>query len=276
MSNAAPSRQETTYGWSVMVFSDITKLRMLENHRRDFVANVSHESDPIDGDSRVLETLMNTRIEDSRQRQEFLQIANKHVSRLNLIVDDLLSISKVEDETESQRIERRTQLIRPICESALEICRDKANAHGSEIKLDAPSNLQAHVNEPLLESALVNLLENAIKYGGERIQIRAGGQKRYVMVMVSDNGSGIESIHLPRIFERFYRVDKARSRKLGGTGLGLSIVKHNLASQGASIAVRSGKDMGAHFTITLQKATPAAAQQRDPRVDHERENFGCE
>jgi two-component system, OmpR family, phosphate regulon sensor histidine kinase PhoR len=142
-----------------------------------------------------------------------------------------------------------------VIESAREICEPKARQKNIRFTVDCDEELTAFINEPLLEQALVNLLDNAVKYSdeGDAVQIEAEDQDASVVIHVHDHGSGIEEEHFPRIFERFYRIDKARSRKLGGTGLGLAIVKHIAQAHGGQITVNSIVNVGSSFSIHLPK-----------------------
>ena len=238
---------------ALVVLNDITRLRRLENIRRDFVANVSHElRTPITSIKGFVETLQEGALSDPEDAEHFLGIIAKQVDRLNSIVEDLLALSKIEESGKAEiRLEEHELM--SILQSAIEICDTKANAKKVTITLNCDRDLCAKMNQELLEQAVINLLDNAIKYsdqGGE-IKISASKAELEVAISVQDWGIGIERRHLPRLFERFYTVDKARSRKLGGTGLGLSIVRHIVLAHHGHISVESAPGKGSTFTIHL-------------------------
>jgi len=241
---------------ALFVLSDITKLRRLENIRKDFVANVSHEiKTPITAIKGFLEILRDDGEKQEQDKKRFLEIIARHVNRLEAIIDDLLKLSRIEKDTETEGIQLTESGVKDVLESAIQSLKPLADSRGIEIGLACVGELTAKINEPLLEQAIVNLLDNAIKYSDEKkpVNIEAGQDEKEVFIHVTDNGRGIEQEHLPRIFERFYRVDKARSRRLGGTGLGLSIVKHIIQAHGGHISVTSTPGKGSTFTIHLPK-----------------------
>jgi len=236
---------------AVVVLNDITRLRDLENLRRDFVANVSHElRTPITSIQGFVETLQDGAVENTDDAKRFLDIIAKHADRLNIIIEDLLSLSRIEQAPEVHFI---TGNIKEIISGAVQIC--ESNAHSRQITIDimCPPDINIKINQNLLEQALVNLLDNAVKYSDDdsRVTVRAEQIDNEVTISVSDNGTGIDLKHLPRIFERFYRVDKARSRELGGSGLGLAIVKHIALAHNGRVAVESHPGEGSTFTIYL-------------------------
>jgi len=240
---------------AVVVLNDVTRLRLLETVRSDFVANVSHElRTPITSIKGFLETLLGGAIEDPANARRFVEIAARQADRLGAIIDDLLLLSRVEQESDEHAIDRVPTPLEVVIASAIEICALKAQyKHVALVSRCSPPEITAHINAALVEQALVNLIDNAIKYsddGGvvEIVAAREGGQ---VTLHVRDRGAGIDAEHLPRLFERFYRVDKARSRALGGTGLGLAIVKHIAVTQGGSIGVESTPGEGSTFTLRL-------------------------
>jgi two-component system phosphate regulon sensor histidine kinase PhoR len=187
----------------------------------------------------------------------FLSIVAAQADRLNSIIEDLLSLSKIERSEEAADLPLDATPIRRVLEAAIDDCRPQAAERRIDVRLACDESIQAIVNSPLLEQAVVNLLDNAIKYSepGSPVSIVAGHSPGEVTIAVNDQGCGVEPEHLPRLFERFYRVDKARSRKLGGTGLGLSIVKHIVQAHRGHITVASAFGEGSTFTIHL----PAAA-----------------
>jgi two-component system phosphate regulon sensor histidine kinase PhoR len=245
--------QEANSG-AVVVLSDMTKLQRLENIRRDFVANVSHElRTPITSIKGFVETLLDGAINEPEQAQRFLKIIAGHTDRLMAIIDDLLSLSRLEEDGQTRMIAMESLKVRPVLESAIELSGPKAGDKKIKIELDCDNETEILMNPTLLEQAVLNLVDNAIKYSPAEstIQITAGKSEKEVMISVKDFGCGIEKPHLERIFERFYVVDKARSRKLGGTGLGLSIVKHIAQLHSGSVTVESVPGQGSTFTIHL-------------------------
>jgi two-component system phosphate regulon sensor histidine kinase PhoR len=245
----------------LIVFSDVTQLRRLENMRRDFVANVSHEiKTPLTAIKGFVETLHQGIVENPEEAQRFLGIVAKHVNRLNSIVEDLLMLANIEEERESRALKREKTRLRDIFQNAVQICRPRADQKRIQIEITGDEAVTAHVDPVLLEQAVVNLLDNAIKYSNpdKAIQVEAIHNPHEILIRVQDHGIGIEKKHLPRLFERFYRVDKARSRALGGTGLGLAIVKHIAQAHGGHVTVESTLGEGSIFSIHLPRSTVAA------------------
>ena len=239
---------------TLVVLNDITRLRRLEKVRSDFVANVSHElKTPITSIKGFVETLQEGSVKNSTQAERFLNIIARQTDRMDAIINDLLVLSGIEQQAES-RVELKAGHIRGVLESAAELCHDKLRAKQIEIELDCADDVIANINAPLLEQAVVNLLDNAIKYSpcGSRIEVTADRIEGQVTIAVTDHGCGIDSEFLPRLFERFFRVDKARSRKLGGTGLGLAIVKHIVQVHQGTVTVESKPGLGSRFEIHLK------------------------
>ncbi|MDD3642331.1 MAG: ATP-binding protein, partial [Candidatus Krumholzibacteria bacterium] len=241
-------------GGAVIVLNDITHLRSLEALRRDFVANVSHElRTPITSIKGFVETLLDGAQHDPADAAQFLEIIGRQADRMNHIIEDLLLLSGIEGRAEEGIRLERGDVCRLIDE-AVRICGPGAAEKDIAIEVECPGGLSARMNEALLEQALVNLIENAIKYSekGQPILIRASERGGGTVIEVIDRGCGIEAKAIPRLFERFFRVDKARSRKLGGTGLGLAIVKHIMQAHGGSVAVESVPGKGSTFALHLQ------------------------
>lgn len=238
----------------LIVLHDITRLRHLEEVRRDFVANVSHElRTPITSIKGFIETLVDGAYEDRENAHRFMQIMLRQVNRLDAIIGDLLTLSRIERGTEEQMIELAHEPVRGVLAAAIEMCEKKATDKGVKIDLICPAELAADINAALLEQAVVNLLDNAIKYSSPQtvVDVLAAHEGEDLLIQVQDQGCGIEAQHLPRLFERFYRVDKARSRELGGTGLGLAIVRHIALAHRGSVTVDSTVGVGSTFYLRL-------------------------
>jgi len=240
---------------ALVVLNDVTQMRKLENIRRDFVANVSHElKTPITSIRGFVETLRHG-IDDPAKTQEFLAIVEKQAGRLQSIIEDLLMLSEIEQQADAAEIPMQPLSIRSVLHSAVTMCQTKANDSEVELTLDCGDAFEIRGNSRLLEQAVTNLLDNAIKYSrGGRVTVSAERDVDELIVRVSDTGCGIEEEHLPRLFERFYRVDKARSRNLGGTGLGLAIVKHIVQAHKGHVEVESTPGEGSTFSIHLPAA----------------------
>ena len=243
---------------TLIVVSDVTELHRLENLRRDFVANVSHElRTPITSIKGFVETLRDGAIDDPEHAGRFLEIIANHADRLSAIIEDLLALSRIERQQDAQGIERRLIPLADVVEASIQNVSPRAAARGMRIEVDCPPALRLELNQLLIEQAIGNLLENAVKYSPERSLIRVevleqlGKDGREVQIRVIDNGPGIEKQHHVRLFERFYRADPARSRDMGGTGLGLAIVKHIAQAHGGIAGVQSEIGKGSTFTITL-------------------------
>jgi two-component system phosphate regulon sensor histidine kinase PhoR len=251
----------------VLVLGDITELRRLERVRRDFVANVSHElRTPIQlikGFSEELREVLGSEEPGgdigavaapaaSGQSDRFLGIIERNAIRMESLVADLLSLASLEREGRDV-ISAERRAVRPILESSREAVLPKAEGRGTEVVLECGEGLEARADEGLLEQALVNLLDNAIKYSppGKVVRMSARAEGGFLVVEVRDRGIGIPARDLPRIFERFYRVDKARSRELGGTGLGLAIVRHIAIAHGGDVAVESWENEGSTFRLRI-------------------------
>jgi two-component system phosphate regulon sensor histidine kinase PhoR len=241
---------------AVIVLSDTTRIHQLEEMRRDFVANVSHElKTPVTSIQGFVEALQEGGLEDAEQTRRYVDIIAKHAQRLNAIIDDLLSLSRLEDGTPRRAISFEPVKLKPLLTTAVDLSSVKADPRQITIDLLCEDDLEASLNAPLLEQAVLNLLDNAIKYSdpGSRVEIRADQTGDETAICVADTGCGIAHEHLGRIFERFYVVDKSRSRKLGGTGLGLSIVKHIAQVHGGYVTVESTPGRGSTFTIHLPR-----------------------
>jgi two-component system phosphate regulon sensor histidine kinase PhoR len=249
-------------GGAVIVLNDVTDIQRLENVRRDFVANVSHElKTPIASIKGFVETLLDGAADDPVDNRRFLEIVARQVERLAMIIEDLLALSRIEQSEGAGNLPLERVHLLAVLSAAVADCRPRARDRGVVVDVACEGTLEADVNPALLEQAVINLVDNAVKYSesGDTIWVSAvedpaAADGPTVRIVVRDEGCGIEAEHLPRLFERFYRADKARSRKLGGTGLGLSIVKHIVQAHGGSVAVESTPGVGSTFTIDLPAA----------------------
>jgi two-component system phosphate regulon sensor histidine kinase PhoR len=241
---------------AVIVLTDMTRVHRLENLRRDFVANVSHElKTPVTSIQGFVEALLDEGLEESGQAQRYLGIIAKHAERLNAIIDDLLSLSRLEEVGQQRALLFEKTALRPVLEAAIELSSVRAEQRRVKLDLSCDDSIEAKINAPLLEQAIVNLVDNAVKYSDEggTVEIAVRQQDKEILLAIKDTGCGIPAEHLPRIFERFYVVDKGRSRKLGGTGLGLAIVKHIAMAHGGHVAVESTPGEGTTFTLHLPR-----------------------
>lgn len=252
---AAPLAGASSSG-AMAILHDITDLERLERVRKDFVANVSHElRTPLTAIRGYAETLLDGALGDPDNRRRFVEIIQSHAIRLNNIAADLLTLSELESGRAPAAPGRLSVLA--TLEAAMRTVESEAAMRQVRLGWGTVEDLQVMGNKIKLEQAFVNLLDNAVKFnrpGGE-VWVEAGrmpGGK--VAITVADSGIGIPSGDLPRIFERFYRVDKARSREVGGTGLGLSIVKHVIEPMGGMVSVESQLGKGSRFTIVLPEA----------------------
>jgi two-component system phosphate regulon sensor histidine kinase PhoR len=234
----------------VVVFNDLTDIRRTERMRRDFVANVSHEfKTPLTSIRGYTETLLSGAKDDPKIAVDFLSTIERNAQHLEALVSDLLTLAKLEAEVPAKREEFD---LKPLIQEQLS-SRAKTLREADIVAFAECEETQIHADRSRLTTALSNLIDNAIHYnkpGGE-IRISAEVQGGTLRLAVSDTGTGIPSEEVPRIFERFYRVNKARSRESGGTGLGLSIVKHAIESQGGTVGVISRLGTGSTFTIHL-------------------------
>ena len=249
-----PLRDASGEGGAVVVVEDITDIRHLENVRRDFVANVSHElKTPVASIKGFVETLLDDRVDDPADRRRFLEIVVRQADRLGLIIEDLLSLSRVEQAEGMGDLPVEPVAVGDLIRTVIAECGPRAEARSIRLDVECPPDLVAEVNAPLLEQALINLVDNAIKYSepGHPVHVGGGVAGGVLELAVRDEGAGIAAEHLPRLFERFYRVDKGRSRKIGGTGLGLSIVKHIAQAHGGSVTVESTPGSGSTFRLLL-------------------------
>ncbi len=238
---------------ALIVLRDVTQLRHLETVRSDFVANVSHElKTPITSIQGFVETLLSDDWNHDPNALHFLEIIHQQSGRLNAIIDDLLTLSRLEQQ--EGHVLKEPCNLEHMLSNSIDLCQLQATKKNIDIRMDCPVNLILDINAPLLEQAVVNLFINAIKYSEPDKTVRVHVENRpagQVAISVEDEGFGIENKHLDRLFERFYRVDTARSRKLGGTGLGLSIVKHIAQVHNGTVTVESKLGKGSTFTLVF-------------------------
>lgn len=238
----------------LLVLNDITKISQLENMRKNFAANVSHElKTPLTAIKGAVETLLEGAMDSPEDAHKFLNIIEKHSERLASLINDTMSLSRIEQETEQQTLRKERIKLKDALTTAVEYCREKAEPRNVVFKIDCKDNIMLNVNSQMLEQALVNLIDNAVKFSpeGDIVTISASSSSKFVTIRVADHGCGIKENHIPHLFERFYRVDKGRSRQDGGTGLGLSIVKHIAQSHEGTVRVESIPDIETTFSITL-------------------------
>ncbi|MFS0673046.1 two-component system histidine kinase PnpS [Ornithinibacillus sp. 179-J 7C1 HS] len=239
---------------AVLVLYDITELKKLESMRKDFVANVSHElKTPITSIRGFSETLLDEDLNDKDTARQFLSIINEESKRLQTLIEDLLSLSKLEKE--DSRLELANLHFSELMDEVIPVLKQQAESSGITLKVESVDGLEFKADRSGVKQVMINVLANAINYtpnGGE-VTLIAEEQKEYIHLMVKDTGIGIPKESLPRIFERFYRVDKARSRNTGGTGLGLAIVKHIVELHNGKVEVESEVNKGTAFHIYFPK-----------------------
>jgi two-component system, OmpR family, phosphate regulon sensor histidine kinase PhoR len=247
---------------SAAVFHDLTELRRLEKIRKDFVANVSHElRTPITTIRGYAETLRSGALSDAEHAPKMVEIIHRQSERLSVLVADLLELSRLE--SGELELERGAVSLAEAAARAADAVRVRAQEKSQKLSLEVDPQLTAMGDGRAVEQVMLNLLENAVKYtpqGGE-VQVTSGRENGQCFLTVRDTGIGIEEKHLSRIFERFYRVDRGRSRETGGTGLGLSIVKHLVGAMGGEVRVESEPGQGSRFTVVLPVASASAGGQ---------------
>ncbi|MFA5275348.1 MAG: ATP-binding protein [Candidatus Omnitrophota bacterium] len=254
--NGVPIVRNNEFEGAILVFHDITELRRLEQIRQDFVANVSHElRTPISSIKGYAETLLEGALEDKDNAKEFINIIYQDSNRLASLINDLLDLSKIE----SGKMKMNFAPTDPVSliKRAVTVIENQAKAKSILLKIDILQSLpKIKADEIRFSQVMINLLDNAIKYSSEgaTATISAKVVDNALQFDISDTGIGISEKDLPRIFERFYRVDKARSRELGGTGLGLSIVKHIVSAHGGQVWVKSELGFGSTFSFTIPLA----------------------
>jgi two-component system phosphate regulon sensor histidine kinase PhoR len=241
-------------GGAVAVLRDLTETERVEKTRRDFIANVSHElRTPLTSIQGYTETLLDGSTENGNAR-EFLEIIRKNAARMSRLTEDLLTLARVE--SGEQRFDVQPTSPAELLNDAVESFRDMVHSQGMELTVEEVANIPVNADREAIHQVFSNLIENAMKYAtsGKKIVLGARPSARGVEFYVRDFGPGIASEHLPRLFERFYRVDKARSRESGGTGLGLAIAKHIMFAHSGTIDAESELNHGSVFLFTLPAA----------------------
>ena len=250
--NASPISESGVVKGCLLVIHDITEVRKLETMRRDFVANVSHElKTPLTSIKGFVETLLEGALDDRENSVNFLKIINSHANRLNTLINDLLDLSHIESKEIVLKKERF--ILAELVDEAMLGFKTQAKKKQIELRSELPKGLEVFADKSKIEQIFTNLINNAIKYNKDQgfVRIYSEQSANEIKILVEDSGSGIPIRDIPRIFERFYRVDKARSRELGGTGLGLSIVKHIVELHSGSVGVESTEGLGSKFFFTL-------------------------
>jgi two-component system, OmpR family, phosphate regulon sensor histidine kinase PhoR len=256
---AALDRDGTHHG-AILVFHDLTRIKQLERTRQEFVANVSHElRTPLSLIKGFVETLLEGARNDPEQCTRFLQTIEKHTDRLTFLIEDLLTISRLESGQIVMNLNRVD--LHDEAQRVIDDLRARADEKKVSLENAVPVNLTAWADADRLQQVLTNLVENALKYGGQQGRVKIGGRStsgERVEIWVQDDGPGIPAESRDRVFERFYRVDRARSRETGGTGLGLSIVKHIVQAHGGEVWLDSEVGAGTTFYFTLPLAESAS------------------
>jgi two-component system phosphate regulon sensor histidine kinase PhoR len=250
----------------VLVMDDVTELRRLEQVRTEFIANVSHElRTPLTAIQGYLETLLGGALDEPEHARRFVEIAFRHTERLGRLLNDLTDLSNIELGKVSLRLAPTP--LRPVVDSVLELVAAKARDGEVTVTADVSDAMFVQADHDRLVQILINLVDNAVKYtpagGAVTVRARPTAEGR-IEVSVSDTGIGIPRADLPRITERFYRVDKARSRELGGTGLGLAIVKHLVLAHGGDVAIDSEEGRGTTVRVLLPEGGDAGVQMSLP------------
>ena len=252
--NATPIFDNEAINGCLAVIHDITEIRRLETVRQDFVANVSHElKTPLTSIKGFVETLLEGALDDKENNRNFLKIIQDHSERLDSLVNDLLSLSHLE--SKEITLKKTSFNLKQQVEGVISGFRSQLKKKDIEIKNELPLGISVVADKNRLEQVVTNLIDNAIKFNKEKGSVRIHSEEinGKVKITVEDSGIGIPEKDIPRIFERFYRADKARSRELGGTGLGLSIVKHIVELHGGSVGVESTEGFGSKFWFSLPK-----------------------
>lgn len=252
--NASSIFENTSVSGCLLVLHDVTEIRKLEKIRSDFVANVSHElKTPLTSIKGFVETLLEGALEDKQNSRQFLKIIQDHTNRLNNLINDLLELSYLESEEVS--LEKNEINLTKLVDKVLTGFKTEQIKNNIKIENNLPQGLTLRVNDSKIEQVFINLVDNAIKFNRENGFIRIYNEYlgAEVKIIIEDSGVGIPQKDISRIFERFYRVDRARSRQMGGTGLGLSIVKHIVELHGGKVGVESTEGLGSKFWFILPR-----------------------
>ncbi len=264
-SRVASRSADSDRGSLLLLITDVTRLRRLQSLRSAFAANVSHElRTPITNIKGYVETLLEVGFDEPEQSRRFLGIVRRNADRLATIIEDLLTLAQLEDPEARHHLDPQPCAVQAIVAAVLESLGPAAEARRIRIEFSEAVPLRLVASAPLLEQALANLVSNAIKYSpeGSAISIRSSLRPDgAICLSVRDNGPGIPREHLARLFERFYRIDRARSREHGGTGLGLSIVKHIAAVHGGQVEVESEPGRGSEFRFVVPPRPPAETSE---------------
>lgn len=253
--NASSILENNVISGCLLVIHDISEIRKLEKIRSDFVANVSHElRTPLTSIKGFVETLLEGALDDKENSRHFLEIIQAHAERLNNLINDLLDLSRLEHGKIKLKPEELN--LRYLIDEILSGFKSQLDKKNIEARNDLASGLSVAGDKNRIEQVLTNLVDNAIKFNRDKGFISISGREAdgKIKITVEDSGIGIPERDIPRIFERFYRIDKARSRELGGTGLGLSIVKHIVELHGGQTGVESAEGIGSKFWFTLPKS----------------------
>ena len=237
---------------AIGIFYDITRLERLEKVRQEFLSNVSHElRTPLTSILAFVETLDDGALEDKENNRRFLHVIRRNAERMHHLIDDVLELSLIEAGKVS--VEPSTVQLAPLVDETWSALKERADRRGVSFENDVKKGTAVHADPRRLEQILINLMSNAVKFNreGGSVIVSHSRSDGFDQIVVSDSGDGMAPEHLPRIFERFYRTDTARSRELGGTGLGLAIVKHLVRLHRGEVTVTSMIGKGSEFTIAL-------------------------
>lgn len=239
---------------AIGVFFDITRLERLERVRQEFLSNVSHElRTPLTAILAFVETLETGALEDKENSQRFLSIIRKNATRMHTLIDDILELSAIE--AGNVKVEVKNVRLQPLVDDVVTSLASKASSRSVSVENCVAPEVVVSADPARLEQVLTNLIDNAIKFNCEGGNVRVASEEssQRNRIIVQDTGDGIPAQHLDRLFERFYRIDRARSREMGGTGLGLAIVKHLVRAHGGEVSVRSKLGEGTTFGIDLPR-----------------------
>ncbi|MGH9845402.1 MAG: sensor histidine kinase, partial [Blastocatellia bacterium] len=270
--HAAPLRldEDDEIDGVVGVFIDITKLERLERVRQEFLSNVSHElRTPLAAITAYTETLLDGGIDDSDNSLRFLHTIQRNTERMRALVNDISELSAIE--SGSVKLSAECFSLHQLVQEVFAGLQPRATKHGVRLECRMPEDFRVTADRRRIEQILVNLVDNAIKFnrpgGNVTVQAELAPDASHQVIKVRDTGPGIPPEHLPRVFERFYRVDKARSREAGGTGLGLAIVKHLARAHGGEANVTSEVGSGSEFSVKLPIRAVAALQPEEPPIE---------